>query len=173
MARPGKKPRPVAERRAKGNPGGRSLVTIVPEPRMGVMMCPIQVAQNSRAKAYWDEYLANAAPGHLAPIDAPILAMLCMCLSRKDEAESAMEGKMLVQLRSAGQKKTDPPKGPIIQSPWMPIVNRQTELARKLAADLALPPAERNRVGGLIGGRPGTNANRSRAGRDKADKYLD
>ena len=83
-----------------------------------------------------------------------------------------MEGKMLVQLRSAGQKKTDPPTGPIIQSPWMPIVNRQTELARKLAADLALPPAERNRVGGLIG-RPGTNADRSRAGRDKADKYLD
>jgi hypothetical protein len=27
------------------------------------------------------------------------------------------------------------------------VLNRQTEIARKLAAELALPPAQRNRVG--------------------------
>ena len=34
-----------------------------------------------------------------------------------------------------------------IQSPWVAITNRQTEIARKLAAELALPPAQRSRAG--------------------------
>ena len=34
-----------------------------------------------------------------------------------------------------------------IQSPWLAIMNRQTEIARKLAAELALPPAQRSRAG--------------------------
>ena len=33
-----------------------------------------------------------------------------------------------------------------IQSPWLAIMNRQTEIARKLAAELALPPAQRSRA---------------------------
>jgi hypothetical protein len=33
-----------------------------------------------------------------------------------------------------------------IQSPWVAIMNRQTEIARKLAAELALPPAQRSRA---------------------------
>ena len=34
-----------------------------------------------------------------------------------------------------------------IQSPWVAIMNRQSEIARKLAAELALPPAQRSRAG--------------------------
>ncbi len=34
-----------------------------------------------------------------------------------------------------------------IQSPWVAIMNRQTEIARKLAAELALPPAQRRSAG--------------------------
>ena len=33
-----------------------------------------------------------------------------------------------------------------IQSPWLAIMNRQTEIARKLTAELALPPAQRSRA---------------------------
>ena len=40
-----------------------------------------------------------------------------------------------------------PNTGLPIQSPYLPVLNRQTEIARKLAAELALPPAQRNRVG--------------------------
>lgn len=40
-----------------------------------------------------------------------------------------------------------PNTGLPIQSPYLPVLNRQTELARKLAAELALPPAQRNRIG--------------------------
>ena len=34
-----------------------------------------------------------------------------------------------------------------IQSPWVAIMNRQAEIADKLAAKLALPPAQRSRAG--------------------------
>ena len=44
--------------------------------------------------------------------------------------------------------------GPPIQSPWVAIMNRQAEIARKLAAELALPPAQRSRAG--MGPLPGT-----------------
>jgi hypothetical protein len=40
-----------------------------------------------------------------------------------------------------------PNTGLPLQSPYLPVLNRQTEIARKLAAELALPPAQRNRVG--------------------------
>jgi hypothetical protein len=33
-----------------------------------------------------------------------------------------------------------------IQSPWLAIMNRQTEIARKLAVELAPPPAQRGRA---------------------------
>ena len=40
-----------------------------------------------------------------------------------------------------------PNTGLPVQSPWVAIMNRQTEIARKLAAEFAaLPPAQRNRA---------------------------
>ena len=39
-----------------------------------------------------------------------------------------------------------PHTGLPIQSPWVAVMNCQTEIARKLAAELALPPAQRSRA---------------------------
>ena len=105
----------------------------------GDMLCPQAVQRNERALAYWTMYLANAAPGHLSPIDAPLLARLCMALAYADEANDKIE--------ELGLLVKAPNTGLPIQSPYLPVLNRQTELARKLAAELALPPAQRNRVG--------------------------
>jgi Phage terminase, small subunit len=134
----GNRPKPVADKRIRGNPGNRALTTIVPAPKGGAIICPVHVAANETAKAYWDMYLGNAAPGHLAPMDAPLLARLCMSLARVDEAERLMGANMLVKAPNTGLP---------IQSPYLAIINRQTEIARKLASELALPPAQRNRLG--------------------------
>ena len=40
-----------------------------------------------------------------------------------------------------------PNTGLPIQPPWVAVMNRQTEIARKLAAELAPPPAQRSRAG--------------------------
>ena len=39
-----------------------------------------------------------------------------------------------------------PNTGLPLQPPWVAVMNRQTEIARKLAAELALPPAQRSRA---------------------------
>jgi P27 family predicted phage terminase small subunit len=103
------------------------------------MMCPQSVQRNQRAQAYWNMYLANAAPGHLTTIDAPLLARLCVALAYADEATEKIE--------TTGLMVRAPNTGVPVQSPYLAVLNRQTEIARKLAAELALPPAQRNRVG--------------------------
>lgn len=139
MALRGRKPKPIVAKIAAGNPGKRSLSTLVPSPAHGIMLCPQSVAQNERAAVYWAMYLGNVAPGHLLPVDAPLLARLCIALAYADEATD--------QVQELGMLVKAPNTGLPIQSPYMAVLNRQTELARKLAAELALPPAQRNRVG--------------------------
>lgn len=147
MAQRGRKPKPVAAKVAAGNPGKRSLVTLVPAPAPGDMLCPQAVQRNERALAYWTMYLANVAPGHLSPIDAPLLARLCMALAYADAANDKVE--------ELGLLVKAPNTGLPLQSPYLPVLNRQTEIARKLAAELALPPAQRNRVGPYGSGQDG------------------
>jgi hypothetical protein len=50
-------------------------------------------------------------------------------------------------VRALGPLVKAPNTGLPLQPPWMAIMNRQTEIARKLAAELALPPAQRSRAG--------------------------
>src|SRR3978361_2026529 len=91
MAQRGRKPKSIAAKIAAGNPGKRRLTTVVPAPRTGDVLCPQAVARNERALAYWTMFIANAAPGHLTPIDAPLLGRLCMCLAYADEAKENIE----------------------------------------------------------------------------------
>lgn len=145
-SRGGRPARPIADKIARGKYGHRPIDNpIVPVPLSGPMHCPIQVADNEIAKAYWDMYLTNAAPGHLAPIDGPLLARLCMCLARIDAAEAKMGTNLLVLFRGYGAKKDD--KGQPRVSPLLHIIQGETNNARMLASELALPPAQRNRIG--------------------------
>ena len=139
MTQRGRKPKSIAAKLAAGNPGKRSLNTLVPVPSRGDMLCPQAVQRNARAAAYWEMYLANVAPGHLLPIDAPLLARLCVALAFADEAHE--------QIESLGMLVKAPNTGLPIQSPYMAVMNRQTEIARKIASELALPPSQRNRIG--------------------------
>ncbi len=50
-------------------------------------------------------------------------------------------------MRALGPLVKAPNAGLPIQSPWVAVMNRQTEIARKLAAELALLPAQRSRAG--------------------------
>ncbi len=81
-------------------------------------------------------YLRESAPGHLAPIDAPLLALLCCALARADEAEAQLGSTFLVR----GQKG-------IVRHPLLVVIAQQAEIARRVAAELCLPPSQRNRLG--------------------------
>jgi P27 family predicted phage terminase small subunit len=134
----GRKPQTIATRRLLGNPGKRSLTAAIPEPKRGTLLCPKSVTDNPRALAYWDHALANVHEEHLAPIDGPLLARYCMALAIADEAMEGLQASTLL-VRA-------PKTGVLMQSPYLGVANRQTELARKLAAELGLPPTARARV---------------------------
>ncbi len=138
MAQRGRKPKPVEAKVATANPGKRSFATLVPPPLAGEMLCPQPVARNDRARGYWAMYLANVAPGHLTPADAPMLARLCMALAFADQADD--------MIKTTGMVVKAPKTGLPIVSPYMYVLEKQTEIALKLASKLALTPAERHRV---------------------------
>ena len=133
----GNKPKTRAEKQITGS--HRVTGTAFPPPKKGPLTCPPAVANDPRALAHWRKIVGGVAPEHLAQIDEWMLARLCKAISRAEEAEETME--------RVGMVLRAPHTGLPIQSPWLPIVNQQTELARKLAADLALTPSERSRAG--------------------------
>ncbi len=74
----------------------------------------------------------------VAMVDAPPPARLCLALAYADEATA--------QVQAVGLLVKAPDTKLPIQSPWLSNMNRQTEIARELAAELALPPAQRSRA---------------------------
>lgn len=125
------------------------------------MFMPNEVVNNERAAFYWRWYLDHVAPDHLAPVDSALFAGLCMALAWRDEAFAEVE--------KTGMLVKAPNTGLPIQNPYMAVANKQQEIARKLAVELSLTVAERNRVpqaGGATGG-PGRGRGGRRGGNDE------
>ena len=74
-----------------------------------------------------------------AAVDAPLLARLRLASAYADEATA--------QEQAVGLLVKAPHTMPPIQLPWVATMNRHSETARKLAAELAMPPAQRSRAG--------------------------
>jgi P27 family predicted phage terminase small subunit len=134
--RPGRKPQPAALKMLHGNPGRRRL-NREPAPQCGRMKAPRELAAVPGALRYWDHHLATAPQGILKPIDAPLLVKLCVELAIGDRA--------LRELRRHGYVITTS-TGTIIQSPWVGILHRSTEIARKLSSELGLVVTARARL---------------------------
>jgi phage terminase small subunit len=139
MALRGRKPTPVETKRIMGNPGGRPLTTVVPKARKGIIPLPPEVEEDPIALAAWQHYTTTTDPGHLMPVDGPMLAELCMVISalKRNRAFLAKTGEMLKS------KET----GAWYQSPFLSVVRHQREAMIKLCGQLSLSVAERNRVG--------------------------
>jgi P27 family predicted phage terminase small subunit len=121
-----------------GNPGKRPLTTVVPRPRTGIIPCPPEVAEEPEALKYWQHYVATTDPGHLMPVDAPLLAELCMTLAHLKAARAKVR-----KLGDILKTKDDQP----YHNPWLSVVKREREAFMKLAGQLSLTVAERNRLG--------------------------
>jgi P27 family predicted phage terminase small subunit len=135
----GRKPTPVAEKIMTGNPGGRALTTMMPKARKGKPSPSPIVQADERAMRHWNIVLDNTHPDHLVRLDTGLMERYVKCLARCEEAEERME--------QVGMVVRAPNTGLPIQSPWLAIINKQTELSRKLASELGITPAMRNRMG--------------------------
>ncbi len=147
----GRKPKTAVEKKASGNPGKRKLPTPEDVAVPGDMVCPFPLvthgdalmlsfedALNERSRVYWEVYLENTTPGHLAPVDAPLLANLCRNLALADLCltEVSRDGLTIKGARGAARH------------PSLMSYKGAMDTAAKIATQLGLTVAERNRVGG-------------------------
>lgn len=133
----GRKPKPAALAKVHGNPGKRKAKAAEPEAPAGDLVCPAEVKAVAGAERYWKHFVKFAPLGILKPVDAPTLATLCIEHSMADLAQR--------KLKRGGHVITTS-TGTLIQSPWVGIFHRSTEIARKLAAELGLTVTARARL---------------------------
>jgi len=139
-----------------------------PVPPAGDLVPSEQLNRVKHAQGLWDHYLATAPYGLLKPVDAPLLERLCIALAM---ARQAMD-----EVIALGLVVKSPNKGVPIHNPFLPIVNRQTEIARKLASELGLPVTARARLAVPEPPPPDPNDDGESASRprgDELDRFLD
>ena len=166
MKRGGHNAKPAVTKRLRGTarPDRAKREPVVPG---GVLMPSDQIDAQVFARDYWDHFLQTAPRGVLAPLDAPILERLCMALSLARQA--------MADVIANGMCYTLEKTGFVMQNPHLAIVNRQTEIARKLAGELGLPVTARARLDmpdqpALRDGPPGDPADDRR---DDLERFLD
>jgi len=132
----GRKPKPTALKRAKGNPGKRGYNHAEPVPPEGLPDCPEHLTDAARdewhriAQALYDM-------GVLTLVDRAALAAYWQCYGRWVEAERMLESTpKLLKTKS----------GYVQQSPWLSVSNKQLELMGRYMAELGITPASRSRV---------------------------
>jgi P27 family predicted phage terminase small subunit len=114
----------------------------------------------------WDTVLANAPPGMLKAIDAGTLEVwvVAHCMHRKAVRAQARFGLVIPA------PNTRLP----IQSPYIPIINRQGLIMLRAAAELGFSPTSRPRVGITLGGGDLSGATKHDAAtaEESLDRYL-
>lgn len=135
----GRKPVPAALRlvttkpaKLKGHPA-----THAPQPASPVGPPPDDLSEG--AKAVWRHVVDNSPPGMLTALERHPLEAYCVAVALHQDARRKVD--------TAGLIVKSPKAGVPMQNPFLPIVNRQAEIARQWAAELGLTPTARVRLG--------------------------
>ncbi|HZP94298.1 MAG TPA: phage terminase small subunit P27 family [Burkholderiales bacterium] len=134
--RPGRKPTPIALRELRGNPGRRPLPEDAPRPDAALPPPPEHLSE--RARAEWERAgreLERA--GLMSHLDMAMFAAYCSAWGRLVEAEEmlAREGPVV-----------ETPKGFLVQSPYLQIMNKAIEQITRLGVEFGMSPSARVRV---------------------------
>ena len=129
----GRKPEPTHLKELAGRP---VMNKREPRPRGNLKTAPAWFTDSQRA--IWDEAIADAPLGMLKRLDrAPLVTFCIACdLHRQASEKVAAEGMIVAS----------PVKGDPMQSPYLPIVNKQAQIMLKSAAELGFTPVSRSRV---------------------------
>src|ERR1700710_2404860 len=119
-----------------GNPGRRPLNPDEPTPVVNVPDCPAELGPVARKE--WDRMIAELGPLRLLTnLDRAALAAYCGAYAMWAEATEAIQ-KFGSMVKS--------PSGYPVQSPYVSIANRQTEIMMRIASEFGLTPASRSRI---------------------------
>jgi P27 family predicted phage terminase small subunit len=132
----GRRPTPTRMKVLAGNPGRRPFNPDEPMPEISVPECPAELGPVARRE--WDRMVSELGPLRiLTNLDRAALAAYCGAYAMWAEATQAIQkyGSMVKS-----------PSGYPVQSPYVSIANRQTEIMMRIASEFGLTPASRSRI---------------------------
>lgn len=132
----GRKPVPTHLKLIRGNPGKRRLNENEPIPEGDLNAPPTWMSKSQRAG--WRYAIANAPPGLLKRLDRSVLSAWVVA---EDLHRTASQ-----MLDKHGLLIKAPNTGLPIQSPYLPVANRQATIMLKAAEQLGFSPGSRSRV---------------------------
>ena len=132
----GRKPKPTHLKLLAGNPGKRPLNMDEPRPEGALFEAPEWMTENQ--KAGWAYAIAHAPRGLLKQLDRSVLAIWVVA---EDLHRQASE-----QVEKYGMLTKAPNTGVPMQSPYLPIVNKQAQIMLKAGAELGFTPTSRSRI---------------------------
>lgn len=132
----GRRPKPTRMKILTGNPGKRPLNDDEPMPNTSIPECPPELGPLARRE--WNRLAGELASLRLLTnLDRAALAAYCGAYALWAEATEAIQ-KFGAMVKS--------PTGYPIQSPYVSIANRQTELMMRIASEFGFTPASRSRI---------------------------
>jgi len=132
----GRRPVPTRIKVLTGNPGKRPLNGREPRPEPIIPDCPAQLGPVAREE--WQRLTTELANLRIVTaLDRSALAAYCSAYGLWAEATEAIQkyGSMVKS-----------PSGYPIQSPYVSIANRQTEIMMRIASEFGFTPASRSRI---------------------------
>lgn len=132
----GRKPVPSYLKLLRGNPGKRPLNENEPVPAGDLSDAPDWMTESQ--KTGWNYAIDNAPRGLLKKLDRSVLAAWVVA---EDLHRRASE-----QIEKFGILTKAPNTGLPIQSPYLPVVNKQAQIMLKAAEQLGFTPASRTRI---------------------------
>lgn len=154
----GRKPKPSFLRLVEGNRGRRPLNVNEPVPAGQLRDAPKYFSAAQRE--IWAYAIEHAPAGLLRCLDRDTLAVWCVAC---DLYQVANEMQAQIDQNATLKLLTRTTDGALVQSPYLPIINRQGTLMLKAASELGFTPSSRSRVS-LVD---------EHGKKDKAAKYLE
>ena len=129
-------PIPTHLKLIRGNPGRRPINKREPQPAGELQDAPEWLTEGQ--KIGWRYAIEHAPRGLLKRLDSAVLTIWVIA---QDTHQQAAE-----KLAQHGMLIKAPITGLPIQSPYLPIVNKQAQIMLKAAAEMGFTPASRSRV---------------------------
>ena len=131
----GRKPTPTHLRVVKGNPGKRPLNQAEPKPKGDLFEPPSDLPE--KARPFWNAAIADAPAGLLKKLESRVLVIWATAAwLHSDASDKVSKSTLLIKT----------PTGALVQNPYLSILNRQSTIMMKAAAEMGFTPSSRSRV---------------------------
>jgi P27 family predicted phage terminase small subunit len=132
----GRPPVPTHLKIIRGNPGKRKINKNEPKP-IGDLREPPEHF-DLPLREIWNYAIANAPPGLLKKIDSSVLETWCTA--------HLLHRQAVAEVRKFGMLMKAPITGVPIQSPYLPVANKQAFIMLRAIDHLGFSPASRTRI---------------------------